>query len=56
MVARASTPPVSIMQLKEMRVEVKHTHSRGNWNHTLDEIDYIVCWENRWKDFPKPVK
>lgn len=40
---------------EEIRVEVKHIHSRGNWNHTLDEIDYIVCWENRWKDFPKPV-
>ena len=40
---------------KEIRVEVKHTHSRGNWNHTVDEIDYIVCWENRWTDFPKPV-
>lgn len=40
---------------KEIRVELKHTHSKANWNHKLDEIDYVVCWENRWLDFPKPV-
>jgi hypothetical protein len=40
---------------REIRVEVKHTLSRGSWNHPLEAIDYIVCWKNRWPDFPKPV-
>jgi hypothetical protein len=40
---------------REIRVELKHTFSRGSWNHSIDELDYVVCWENRWKDFPKPV-
>lgn len=21
---------------------------------SLDNLDYVVCWENRWQDFPKP--
>lgn len=40
---------------KEIQVELKHTLSRGSWNHPIEEIDYVVCWENRWPDFPKPV-
>jgi hypothetical protein len=40
---------------QEIRVEIKHIHSRNTWNHNLTDIDYVVCWENRWKDFPKPV-
>jgi len=40
---------------KEIIVELKHVFSRGSWNHAADEIDYVVCWENRWKDFQKPV-
>lgn len=40
---------------KEIVVELKHVFSRSNWNHSVDEIDYVVCWENRWKDFLKPV-
>ena len=40
---------------REIRVELKHTLSRGSWNHSLQDIDYLVCWENRWPDFPKPV-
>ena len=40
---------------REIRVELKHIHSRSNWNHKIDEIDYVVCWENHWQDFPKPV-
>lgn len=42
-------------QNKEVRVELKYTHSKANWNHSIDEVDYVVCWENRWQDFPKPV-
>jgi hypothetical protein len=40
---------------KEIRVELKYLLSRASWNHAVDELDYVVCWENRWPDFPKPV-
>lgn len=42
-------------QRRELRVELKHILSRSNWNHSVDSLDYVVCWENRWRDFPKPV-
>lgn len=40
---------------RELRIELKHTLSQTSWNHPFDSFDYLVCWENRWKDFPKPV-
>ncbi len=40
---------------QEIRVELKHIFSSNSWNHLIEEIDYIVCWENRWPDFRKPV-
>jgi hypothetical protein len=40
---------------REIRVELKYILSRTNWNHTIEDLDYVVCWENRWPDFPKPV-
>lgn len=40
---------------REIRVEIKHTLSRSSWNHKVEDLDYVVCWENRWLDFPKPV-
>ena len=40
---------------REINVEFKHKLSRTNWNHPLDEVDYVVCWENAWHDFPKKV-
>lgn len=40
---------------REIRVELKHLLSKAGWNHNIDDIDYVVCWENRWPDFPKPV-
>jgi hypothetical protein len=41
---------------REVRVEFKHTLSRHSWNHSFDDLDYVVCWENRWRDnCPKPV-
>lgn len=40
---------------REITVELKYLLSRASWNHTLDEIDAVVCWENRWPNFPKPV-
>lgn len=40
---------------REITVELKYTLSQASWNHSVDEIDFVVCWENRWKDFPKPV-
>ncbi|TAJ24362.1 MAG: hypothetical protein EPO64_09585 [Nitrospirae bacterium] len=39
----------------ELKVELKHLLTRSNWNHSVDDLDWVVCWENRWKDFPKPV-
>ena len=43
-----------VMQ-REIRVELKHTLARASWNHRIEEIDYVVCWENRWPDFQRPV-
>jgi hypothetical protein len=40
---------------KEIRVELKYILSKAAWNHSFDSFDYLVCWERRWKDFPKPV-
>jgi hypothetical protein len=40
---------------RELRVELKHRLTRAGWNHAVDDVDYVVCWENRWPDFPKPV-
>ena len=40
---------------REIRVELKHTLSKGGWNHEFNSFDYLVCWENKWADFPKPV-
>jgi len=40
---------------REIRVELKLMLSRASWNHSIDDLDYVVCWENRWPDFPKPV-
>jgi hypothetical protein len=40
---------------KMKRVELKYALSKGSWNHRIEDVDYVVCWENRWPDFPKPV-
>ncbi|MBE3139412.1 MAG: hypothetical protein IMZ53_02400 [Thermoplasmata archaeon] len=40
---------------KILRVELKHILSKGSWNHRFDDLDVVVCWENRWPDFLKPV-
>jgi hypothetical protein len=40
---------------KEIYVELKYLLTRAGWNHPIDQVDYVVCWENRWVDFPKPV-
>jgi hypothetical protein len=40
---------------REIQVELKYILSKGGWNHPLDDLDYVVCWESRWPDFPKPV-
>lgn len=42
-------------QNKEIQVELKYLLSKGSWNHPLEQLDYVVCWENRWPNFPKPV-
>ena len=43
------------MNNRELRVELKHLLSQSSWNHSIEDLDYVVCWENRWPDFPKPV-
>jgi len=40
---------------KNIRVELKYTLSKASWNHRIEDLDYVVCWENHWPDFPKPV-
>lgn len=40
---------------KEIRVELKYVLSSNSWNHKLEDLDYVVCWVNKWSDFPKPV-
>jgi hypothetical protein len=40
---------------KEIHVELKFLLTRSGWNHPIEDLDYVVCWENRWHDFPKPV-
>ncbi|GEM_PF-3205661 len=40
---------------QHITVELKKTLRRASWNHSIDDIDYLVCWENRWPEFPKPV-
>lgn len=40
---------------REIRIEVKHILSRTSWNHSIEDLDMVVCWENRWRDFPKDV-
>jgi len=40
---------------REIRVELKYILSQSNWNHRIDDLDYVVCWQNRWPNFPKPV-
>jgi len=42
-------------QQKEIQVELKCLLSKGNWNHPLEQLDYVVCWKNSWPDFPRPV-
>jgi len=40
---------------REIQVELKYILSKATWSHPFDDVDYVVCWENRWRDFPKPV-
>jgi len=40
---------------REIRVELKFVLSKGSWNHPIEQLDFVVCWENRWPEFPKPV-
>lgn len=40
---------------KELRVEFKLHLSKNTWNHDLNSLDMVVCWKNRWPEFPKKV-
>ncbi len=42
-------------QHREIKIEIKKILSHSNWNHPFESIDYLVCWENHWDDFPKPL-
>ena len=40
---------------RELRVEFKLDLVERNWNHRTDDVDVVVCWQNKWQDFPKEV-
>ena len=39
----------------EVIIELKHILSKSSWNHHNQTLDMVVCWENRWLAFDKPV-
>lgn len=39
----------------ELRVEFKLVLSQNTWNHSLEDLDVVVCWKNSWHRFPKRV-
>jgi len=40
---------------QEVKFELKFRLSKASWNHPFDSFDVLICWEKRWKDFPKGV-
>ena len=40
---------------RELRVEFKLVLSRTSWNHSIEDFDVVIYWENKWHDFPKQV-
>lgn len=42
-------------QQRDVRVEFKRVLSKTSFDKTLGSFDRVVCWENRWPDFSKPV-
>jgi hypothetical protein len=40
---------------QHITVELRKTLSRASWNHSVDGVDYVVCWEIAGLGFPKPV-
>ena len=40
---------------REIRVELKYRLSKAVWDKRTEDVDYVVCWESAWPDFPKPV-
>lgn len=40
---------------REVRVELKHRLSKAVWDKRAEDVDYVVCWESAWPEFPKPV-
>jgi hypothetical protein len=40
---------------REIRVELKHRLSKAVWDKRIEDVDFVVCWESAWPDFPKPV-
>lgn len=40
---------------REIRVELKHRLTKAVWDKRIGDVDFVVCWESAWPDFPKPV-
>jgi hypothetical protein len=40
---------------EEVRVEFKKILAKSSFDKSLGSFDMLVCWENRWPDFPKRV-
>jgi hypothetical protein len=40
---------------QEIRVELKHRLSKSVWDKRAEDVNFVVCWESAWPDFPKPV-
>jgi hypothetical protein len=40
---------------REIRVELKYRLAKAVWDKRIEDVDFVVCWESVWPDFPKPV-
>ncbi len=40
---------------REIRVEFKFRMSKAVWDKRTEDVDFVVCWENAWPGFVKPV-
>jgi hypothetical protein len=40
---------------KEVRIEFKLDLSENKFNHKIEDLDMVVCWKNKWLNFPKKV-
>jgi hypothetical protein len=40
---------------REIPVELKYKLSKAVWDKRTEDVDFVVCWESAWPDFPRPV-